>query len=163
MRDYILRNYLDYFEKLLNILGVSLITLIFLSVMIQIVFRTFFNSPLTWPEEISQFLLIIIVFLGSGLVERQNEQIRVDIAMSLFPKIAHVLHLMGKFFIIVYIISLIFSEIELFSSVTNLKSKAANIPISYIHIFILGGLIFWILFALTSIGSTKRHVEGDQQ
>ncbi len=45
----------------------------------QVVLRYLFNHPVTWIEEISRYLFVWIVFLGSATAFRAGEHIKVDI------------------------------------------------------------------------------------
>jgi len=51
----------------------------------QVVLRYVFNSPLMWPEELSRFLFIWIVYLGAPLAILQRAHIEVDYFVGRLP------------------------------------------------------------------------------
>src|SRR3990170_4887410 len=63
------------------ILGVIVIVMF-----LQVFFRYALNNSLTWNEEITRFLFIWLVFLGTALNIRDKWNIGVDLLAGLLPK-----------------------------------------------------------------------------
>ena len=64
-------------------LGASVVLMSF-----QILFRFFFNAPLTWTEEVDRYLFVWVVYLGSAVAVAMNAHIRVTFVVDLGgPKI----------------------------------------------------------------------------
>jgi TRAP-type C4-dicarboxylate transport system permease small subunit len=66
------------------------VTLFFLYVMcgavlIQLVFRFLFNSPLFFPEEISRYSYVWITFFGLALATKHRDHIRMDLLLRALP------------------------------------------------------------------------------
>lgn len=57
----------------------------------QVVLRYLFNSPMTWIEEISRYLFVWIVFLGSALAFRTGVHIKVDVLEGLAGRFGNAL------------------------------------------------------------------------
>lgn len=76
-----MQNYLNFIEKLNRtvkyVVSFSFITLAIL-VFIQVITRFIIDYPLSWSEEISRYLMIYIVFLGSALAMRNQQHISID-------------------------------------------------------------------------------------
>ncbi|MFD1361315.1 TRAP transporter small permease [Lentibacillus salinarum] len=135
-------------EKVINFVGITMMCGIVASIVSQIVARNIFNSALIWPEEISQLLMISMVFLGACLVEKTDGQIKVDIIYAMLPNAKKIVTFIGKFITLIYTGLLLISEINLFPSVVSLTSSAAGIPLSIIHVVIFIGILLWIIVLL---------------
>lgn len=59
--------------------------LIFLTILVvlQVTTRFVINVPLAWTEEIAKYLMIYIVFFGSGLAMRNNQHIAIDFMVEI--------------------------------------------------------------------------------
>jgi TRAP-type C4-dicarboxylate transport system permease small subunit len=53
-----------------------------LLVILQVTTRFVVNIPLSWTEEIAKYLMVYIVFLGSGLAMRNNKHIAIDFLLE---------------------------------------------------------------------------------
>ena len=74
-----MKKVLDFYEKIIGWLEIALNLLIVGVIGLQIITRFFFNLPLKFPEEVSAFALIAMVFVGVSVVERHNEHLRVEL------------------------------------------------------------------------------------
>ncbi|HDM09804.1 MAG: TRAP transporter small permease [Deltaproteobacteria bacterium] len=52
------------------------------SVSVDVVLRYFFNKPIGWVLQISEYILLYIPFLAAGYVLRQEGHIRIDIILN---------------------------------------------------------------------------------
>lgn len=59
--------------------------LVFLTILVvlQVTTRFVINVPLAWTEEIAKYLMIYIVFFGSGLAMRNNQHIAIDFMVEI--------------------------------------------------------------------------------
>ncbi|WP_054707932.1 TRAP transporter small permease [Bacillus sp. JCM 19041] len=55
-------------------------------VVLQVTTRFVINVPLSWTEEIARYLMIYIVFLGSGLAMRYNQHIAIDFLLDVIKQ-----------------------------------------------------------------------------
>ncbi|MEW4308065.1 TRAP transporter small permease [Rossellomorea marisflavi] len=62
--------------------------LIFLTILVvlQVTTRFVINVPLAWTEEIAKYLMIYIVFFGSGLAMRNNQHIAIDFMVEILKE-----------------------------------------------------------------------------
>ena len=54
-------------------------------VMVQVLSRYIFKSPVMWTEEVARFAFIWLVFLGVAITERQNAHFRVTFLVEKAP------------------------------------------------------------------------------
>lgn len=77
------------FDGLVNLsalMAAAILIFIMLSVCAEIILRYFFNSPLIWVIEISEYGLLYITFLGTAWVLRREAHISVDLFIKLFGR-----------------------------------------------------------------------------
>jgi len=60
--------------------------LIIVVVSLQVISRYLFQSSMTWTEEISRYLLIIMTFIGSSLAVRLHSHVYIDFFRQLLPR-----------------------------------------------------------------------------
>jgi TRAP-type C4-dicarboxylate transport system permease small subunit len=139
-------------EKLITTVGSTFTLIIALVIGLQIFTRTFFNRPFPWPEELSQVLLITIVFLGTGIAEKYDHHIKVEFIFDrVSRKTAIAISLVGRLLTLFFIICMLLGETSLLPRIMPLKTPAARIPVYYLHILILMGFGFWIFYIFLSL------------
>ena len=68
--------------------AVALIGLMFVSFLLQIVFRYVFNRPLGWTEEVTVLCWVWVVLWGASFVLEDHEDVRFDILYGAVPAAA---------------------------------------------------------------------------
>lgn len=74
------------FNKFLDAFCVVCMALILLLVIVQVVMRYVFNSPLTWSEELAVYIMVWMTFAGSVICMRDKEHIDVTILVDYLPR-----------------------------------------------------------------------------
>jgi len=151
----------DVGEEILNFLNTFLVGMIVLIIGFQIFSRTLLNNPFDWPEEVSQLLLIFVVFFGASLIEKEDAHVKVEYIYSrVSKKLAKILKIISKTFSLLIALMIFNGELELFPKIADLKSKAARIPYSWIHIVIISGTILWGLYSIYTLILIYREDTG---
>jgi len=136
---------LNFIKKFINIIQIIFISTIVLSIGIQIISRKFFNRPLDFPEELSTFVLVALVFLGVNIVEIGNNHIKVEFILekssSYFNKVIKLFSKILTFIIIIFILN---GEKNLFPKIVNLRTTASGIPYLWLHSIIVLSCIIWL-------------------
>jgi TRAP-type C4-dicarboxylate transport system permease small subunit len=65
---------------------VALMALMFVSFLLQILFRYVFNAPLAWTEEVTVLCWVWVVLWGAALVISNDDEIRFDIVYGIVPE-----------------------------------------------------------------------------
>lgn len=81
-RSGALQRLADGYNHLEEYLLVSSLVLNVLIVFIQVVMRTVFRNSLTWSEELSRYLFIWQIWLGTSIALKYREHIRVTLALN---------------------------------------------------------------------------------
>ena len=78
---------LDLLMGALAFLGGALLIFALLAVCLDVIMRYFFNSPISWVLQVSEYILLYVPFLAAAYVLKQDGHIRVDILLNrLSPK-----------------------------------------------------------------------------
>lgn len=68
----------SWVNGIVDLLLVAALLVITVTLVVQVVLRYFFHAALPWPEELSQFLLIFISFLGMFRAFGKDQHIRMN-------------------------------------------------------------------------------------
>lgn len=131
---------LDKTENFLAGIGGVLLLFVTFSVVLEILSRYFFSHSFLWINEITEYILLYIPFLGGAWLLRSNGHITVDIIdMVANPRMLHYIQifvaLIGLFISIVLVYYGLVTTIDLYER--NVKSiTILSIPQVYIYIVI---------------------------
>ena len=151
-------------SRILDVIMIALFAGMLLTNIVQIIFRYFLNSSLFWSEELSIMMMIVMVFMASSILIRDNEHITIDIfsSKSKSIKIMDIVQ-----YTISTIILLIFSYLiyKYMLSVISRDTKTAAlrapmwIPIGAM----LTGTLLSALFAVRNLYRTLVDLKGRRQ
>ena len=116
---------------------------------IQVILRYIFNSPLDWPEELNQILLVWMTFIGGVGLSRKNLHLRVDIVDDFLPK--KILIFLRSFFnisTIIFMAIIIIGGIELFNEMIYERTPAMRLKLSYVYLIVPISSFFIIIIYL---------------
>ncbi len=74
-----------FFDSVINLcasLSGFLLVFTTLSVCLEVVMRYFINRPLTWVDEITEYILLYITFLGTAWVLKRDEHVVFDVLLT---------------------------------------------------------------------------------
>ena len=132
-----MRNFLKKFDKFEEVVLVSSLVANVLIVFIQIIMRYFFNTSLAWSEELSRYIFIWQVWLGSSIAFVDDQHIRVDLIFSIFKsENSHrILQLIINVIWFVFNIFLVYVGIKLLGSMSarNALSSGMRLPLVYVY------------------------------
>lgn len=132
-----MRNVLKKFNKIEEIVLVSSLVLNVVIVFMQVIMRYFFNTSLTWSEELSRYIFIWQVWLGSSIAFVDNQHIRVDLIFSIFKSenSQKVLHLINNIIWFSFNVFLVYVGVKLLGSMNarNALSSGMRLPLVYVY------------------------------
>jgi TRAP-type C4-dicarboxylate transport system permease small subunit len=110
-----------------------------------VVFRYFLNNPLTWGDEISVLLLVVITFFGCYLAMRHNKLARIELFIGRFNgKKKTLIYIISELMALVMLLVVLYFGVVLFLSPTSLRQKTPGL---YIPLWIFYGMIPLTFFA----------------
>ncbi|PLS17707.1 TRAP transporter small permease [Bacillus sp. M6-12] len=125
-------------------------------VFLNVVLRYFFNSGITWSEELARYMFVWIIFLGAIVAAKDKAHLGVDILTSNVPKpVQKVLSLLASavtIFVLTLFIDGLFKMIDLNSVVSG---PATGLPVA---VFYLAGVVAGVLMIIFSAVQTIQFV-----
>ena len=156
------------YNKFMSYLGLVCLGGFIISVLIQVISRTFLPKTPSWTEELARYLFIYMVAFGSSVAVHKKEFVAVDLIIDFLPKIIRKL-----IELVINIVLLLFVTFVLLKSVLGfaileyrMVSTAMQVPMQYIYfsMIILFGLLILsfvmeILYQVKEILSNKGEKE----
>ena len=140
---------IDYFTGILTGL---MVVFVFLNV----VLRTFFNSGLTWSEELSRYLFVYVTYIGAISAMRANGHLGVDTLISrMKPQVQMVMYVVSQSLIAVIMGILIHGSYKMVIQNTASKTAALGIPYSVLY---FAGIITGVSIAILAIANIAHAV-----
>jgi TRAP-type C4-dicarboxylate transport system permease small subunit len=121
----------------------AFVTFVVLS-FVQVVLRYGFGRPLTWTEEVSRYLFVWVVFVGTAVAARHNAHIALDFLVGRFPPPLRrgILVLMGMVSLAMLVLLFIWYGWVLTAVSMRQESPATGIPVGWATLAIpVGGLL----------------------
>ena len=155
---------INKYNKFMSYLGLICLGGFIISVLIQVISRTFLPKTPSWTEELARYLFIYMVAFGASVAVHKKEFVAVDLIIDFLPKIIRKL-----IELVIYIVLLLFVTFVLLKSVLGfaileyrMVSTAMQVPMQYIYfsMIILFGLLILsfvmeILYQVKEILSSK--------
>ena len=121
---------IDYFTGILTGLMV-------LFVFLNVVLRTFFNSGLTWSEELARYLFVFVIYIGAISAMRANAHLGVDTLISrMKPQVQMVMYVVSQLVIAALMCILVHGSGKMV--LQNTESRTAALGISYALLYSVG-------------------------
>lgn len=144
--------------------------LFFITVLVQVFFRYFLNSPLSWTEEAARYLNIWAVLLGAALTHKNQEHLRVDIIdryVSKWPaKAQAIYHFILTLLPFTFFIILVKGSYYMTVDRWNVQLTILPLPQGVVYLALFISILFMLLFSLFHFRrcvilwrSTKSEVE----
>lgn len=127
---------------------------------ISVLTRYVFQRPLTWPDELSTYLFIVLTFLGASASIKVKLELKVDMLYDRFPRwrtgldvLLHGVRLLVAVFIVVYGIFYVQVEITM-----DTYTPILQIPVYLIYCTLP---IFGLLMAIRSVDCLVNLFTGE--
>lgn len=136
---------------------VSLLTLY------QVFARYVLKSPLVWSEELTRYVMIWIVFLGTAIALRRGLLISVEIVQHIVPKpVKKGMEVLTALVNIVLLLILIKYGFGIMANLANQTTGAMDIPVSWTYAAIPVGSILALLNSIVVLLEIFSKKEGDK-
>jgi len=145
-------------SKIFNHIVVSLFGVMFLLVLFQIIMRYVFNHPSVWSEELVRFLLVWIVFLGSIIVTRGKEHIKIGIFVEFLPvKLKNIFQFIEKILSSLFLLLLIYFGSHIIIQNLHNMSSIININRGFIYLCIPLGAVGMLIYKFKELKEEKNR------
>ena len=95
-------------------LGALILTVMFLSITAGIISRYFFNSPFSWTEELTTFMMVYLCYISAAITTADKKHIVADFLISAAPeKFRKVMNFVSRILMVIFFVVLCISVIKL--------------------------------------------------
>jgi C4-dicarboxylate transporter, DctQ subunit len=125
---------------------------------IQVIARYVFNYPLSWPEELGRYLIILIVYVGASIALRKKSHIAVDIIPTFFPSSRNILDFVSTISGIVFSLLIIIYGMQFVRSliISGQIAITLKIPMFIVYsVLPLGGVLLLLHYILKITGADR--------
>jgi TRAP-type C4-dicarboxylate transport system permease small subunit len=154
----ILRRAVKVLEKAEDSIVILSVALALILCCIQVIARYVFNYPLSWPEELGRYLIILIVYVGASIALRKKSHIAVDIIPTFFPSSRNILAYLATISGIVFSLLIIIYGMKFVRSlmISGQIAITLKIPIFIVYsVLPLGGVLLLLHYILTITGANR--------
>ena len=130
-------------------------------VFVNVVSRYIFNYSIIWAEELSQYLMVWITFLGAGLAMREGRHVAVEMLQDALPR---PLARAARLFVIAAILAFLATLVVLGAMFANFaweqETPVMNIPTGIPYLAVpIGAALFFVHMAFISGDYLHKRVE----
>jgi TRAP-type C4-dicarboxylate transport system permease small subunit len=138
-----------------------LVLFISFSVFVDVILRYFFNRPSTWVTEVSGYLFMYIIFLGTSFALQEGFHIRVDFVLYQFKDpVKRIVNLITSIFSMGFCIVLLWGSSRMTWSAFKhdwVSPTLLCVPYVYVYIsMVFGSLMLFLTFLFQTILEFKR-------
>ena len=152
--------------KSLNTICVTIASFILLfitfSVFVDVILRYFFNRPSLWVTEVSTYLFMYLIFLGTAYALQEGFHINVSFVLDQFKKpIQRIINLVTSLFSMAFCILLLWqTSIMTWSAFKGnwLSPTLLSVPYVYVYVaMVFGSLMLFLTFLFVAILQFKTE------
>jgi TRAP-type transport system small permease protein len=127
----------------------------------NVVCRYVFNFSIIWAEELSQYLMVWITFLGAGLAMREGRHVAVEMLQdALPPPLARAARVIVIVAILAFLAALTVLGVMFARFAWEQETPVMNIPTGIPYLAVpLGALLFFVHMVLISGNFLHKQVE----
>jgi TRAP-type C4-dicarboxylate transport system permease small subunit len=151
-----LRRVVRLLEKTEDSIVILSVALALMLCCIQVTARYVFNYPLSWPEELDRYLIILIVYVGASVALRKKSHIAVDLVPTFFPRSKRLLDFISRMSGIVFSLLIIIYGAKFVRSlvISGQIAITLKIPIFIVYsVLPLGGILLLFHYILEITGA----------
>ena len=158
-----MKKIIDSYFRLLTYLMVAAVAVLIFPVTLQIISRyTALIPSYIWTEELSRFLFIWMVMLGSMIGVREGSHFEVDVWPTLKPRPTALLRIVSNVFVLIFAVVFLWWGMQFVRFGWNQDSELAELPMVYIFTaWPLAGAT-WMLFLGESFVANFRILLGGE-
>ena len=158
-------------EKASGFVGAVFLILMTVVAILGVVFRYIMMQPFEWTEEISRFLMLLVIFLSINTAFRKNEHIAITSFLDYLPgRIVTLLDYLTHALIAFFLVVLMVKGYGM-STRTLMTASTFHLSMTWIYLFVpLGAFLTLIQLAVKVIlkikfdlGQTKNRIRPEKQ
>lgn len=136
-------------NKILDIAAVAALCIMFSLVMLQVVMRYVFDSPLTWSEELARYSLAWLAFIGAILAMREGQHIDITVLVDNVPeKLKKWLAKISTTISALFLVLLIYLSMEFVLMNLHNNSPVTDMTMGYVYLCLPISAVGMLVFLL---------------
>jgi TRAP-type transport system small permease protein len=140
------------FWNLLTVIVVTCFFLMLVVMLIQIASRYVFGIGVPWTDEVSRYLYISEIFLGTALAQRTHEHISISVVTDLLPVTGKKIFAAVADLITIVVSGLIvYGGILMMQVTKGIYASTFNMSFSYLYLVQIIGIILFALLVLRDL------------
>lgn len=160
-----IKKWLQLLGNVQQYIGVACMLGIVISVTAGIIARKFFNSPLSWVEELCSFLFIYLAFFGASIAAMNKKHVSADFLTQMFhEKGQMILTIVQRVVILVLLACMVVSAFMLIPKMGTHTSTSLDIPKSLYYIPIAFSSVYmffvYLVELVEAVQVLAHHKEG---
>ena len=124
---------MDHLEEFFMI---PLIFAMSIIIFVQVIARYVFQNSLTWSEELARYLFVWLVYFSVSFTARRQKHIRIDAAISLYPKkLRPYIDILSEVIVLAFSIFIAVTGVTVFHKIawSGQMSPAIGIPMQFVY------------------------------
>ena len=148
-------------EKVLKTANIVFLTVMTLTILLQVSFRYVLSNPLDWTEEIGRLMLVWMTFSGATLIFIKLEHPSIDLFVKIFPaSIRHYLKVINFLLIGIFLAYVLVGGIKVLKVSKIVSSVALGFPMTIVYLsFFFNGILMFIYNTLFLWKTLKGEIE----
>ena len=162
--------WLDRFEKaialisrIMNNIGIAFLMLLTLLITADVLLRAFFKRPILGTNELSEFMMIIVVYLAVAYTQHRKSHVSVDLVITRFPQRTRDIIDSFTYLLSLTICSLItwrsFADVGRLLDI-NRVSDVLNVPIApFLLVMAVGFFLFSVVLLIDFLHALGKAIK----
>jgi TRAP-type C4-dicarboxylate transport system permease small subunit len=148
-------------EKVLKTANIVFLTVMTVTILIQVSFRYVLSNPLDWTEEVARLMLVWLTFSGATLIFIKLEHPSIDLFVKIFPpSIRHYLKILNFLLIGIFLAYALLGGIKVLKVSKLVSSVALGFPMTLVYLsFFINGILIFIYNTLFLWKTLKGEIE----
>lgn len=141
---------------------VLLLSALSITVIAQMLCRTFLGFSFVWSDELARYMLVWSTFIGASIVLRDKELVGLDILESkLSFRLNEVVKLLVHVLVLVFLGYVAYYGYEMATSngITAQKSTTMHFSMTYVYLAIPVGALLMIIHTMAAINESIRNMK----
>jgi TRAP-type C4-dicarboxylate transport system permease small subunit len=150
-------------SRIMNTIGIAFLMLLMLLITADVFLRAFFRRPILGTNELSEFMMIIVVYLAMAYTQHTKSHVSVDLVISRFPQRVQDVIDTCIYLLSLAICSLItwraFADVERLMVIQRV-SDVLNIPVApFQSVMAVGFFMFSLVLLLDFVHTLRKAIK----
>jgi TRAP-type C4-dicarboxylate transport system permease small subunit len=142
----------ELIARIEKVLAVFFLSVIILSVALQVLARYILPVPVPWTEELSRYSLIWLTFVGAAMAIHSKGHFVLEVVLNRFsPRIKYGIELCLLLLIAVFLVINTYSSVLVLDVLQYQTSAALQMPMSYVYLSIPTGSVLMLIHVLVHL------------